>query len=43
MLPVCGLKVFEMVGFGEIEFFEIFGEDDNWISDEEVGEMSSEE
>lgn len=43
VLPVCGLKVFKVVRFGEIEVLKVLGEDDEWVADEEVGEMGSEE
>lgn len=42
VLPVCGLEVLEVVGFGEVEGFEVFGEDDDGVADEEVGEVSGE-
>ena len=29
-----------MIGLGEVELFEVFGEDDKRVSDEEVGEVS---
>lgn len=31
-----------MVGFGEVEGFEVFGEDDDGVADEEVGEVRGE-
>lgn len=30
-----------MVSFGKVELFEVFGENDNGVADEKVGEMSS--
>lgn len=39
MLPVGGLKVFKMVSLVEIEFLEIFVEDDNGIANKQVGEV----
>lgn len=32
-----------MVGFGEVEGLEVFGEDDDGVADEEVGEVGGEE
>ena len=43
MLPICGLEVFEVVGFGKIQLFKVFGEYDDWVPDEEMGEVSCEE
>ena len=43
VLPVCGLQIFEVVGFAEVEFFEVFCENDNRVADEEMGEMRGEE
>lgn len=43
VLPVCGLEVFEVVGFGEVEVFEVLGEDDEGVADKEVGEVGGEE
>ena len=31
-----------MVSFGEVQLFEIFGEDDDRVADEEMGEVGSE-
>lgn len=39
VLPICGLKVFEVVGFIEVEVLEVFSEDDNGITDEQVGKV----
>ena len=43
VLPVCGLEVLEVVGSGEIELLEVFGEDDEGVAYEEVGEVGGEE
>lgn len=43
VLPVGGLEVLEMVGFGEVEGLEIFSEDDDRVADEEVGEVCGKE
>jgi len=43
VLPVCGLQVLEVVGFGEVQLFEIFGEDDDGVADEEMGEVRCQE
>ena len=43
VLPVCRLQVLEMVGFSKVQLFEIFGEDDDGVPDEEVGKVSGEE
>lgn len=39
MLPVCGLDIFEVICSVGVEDFEIFGEDDDRVTNEEVGEM----
>ena len=43
MLPICRLQIFEMVGFVEVKGFEVFGEDDYGVADEEVGEVGGKE
>lgn len=43
VLPVCGLQVLEVVGAGEVEGLQVFGEDDDGVADEEVGEVGGEE
>ncbi len=42
VLPVGGLEVFKMVCAFGVEGFEIFGEDDKRVADEEMGEMGGE-
>ena len=42
VLPVCGLQILEVVGFGEVELLKVFGEDHNGIADEEMSEMRGE-
>jgi len=37
------LEVFEVVGGGEIEGAEVFGEDDDGVADEEMGEVGGQE
>jgi hypothetical protein len=39
MLPVRGLKIFEVVGLIEIELLEILVEDHDGIADEEMSEV----
>lgn len=39
MLPVGGLKIFKVVSFVEIKCLEIFGEDNNGVTDEQMREM----
>jgi hypothetical protein len=43
VLPICRLQVLEMVRFVEVEGFEIFGEDDYRVADEEVREVRGED
>ena len=43
MLPICRLKILKVVGLVQVELFEVFGEDDDRISNEEVGEVSSQQ
>ena len=43
VLPVCRLQVLKVVSFGEVQLFEIFGEDDDRVADEKMGEVGSEE
>lgn len=43
MLPVGRLEVLEMIGLVQIEFLEVLGEYYNRVTDEEVGEVRSEE
>ncbi len=39
VLPVGGLQIFKVVGFVKVEGFEVFSEDDNGVTDEEVCKM----
>lgn len=42
MLPVGALQVLEVVRLGEVEGFEVFGEDDDGVADEEVCKVRGE-
>lgn len=39
VLPVCALDVFEVVGFVEVQFLKVLGEDDDGVPDEQVREV----
>ena len=43
MLPVCALEVLEVVSCDEVELFEILGEDDDGVPDEEMSKVRCEE
>ena len=39
MLPIRRLQILEVIGFIEVELVKVFGEDDEGVTDEEVGKM----
>lgn len=41
MLPIGGLKILEVVALFEVQLFEVFGENDDGVANEEVGEVGS--